>query len=84
MKTKLLRKLRNESRKVYCIKSHIETSNGVGVWIIGLREPSTKFDAAEFKLEDAHKTLRRMRNSYCVNRIDEMRSSMCVRRYCRV
>lgn len=75
MKTKLLKKLRNDAYKNYGIKGFFKTTQGTGVYIIGLRGLQGTTDVASFSLDDAKKELARMRNDYCIGRVAEMRIS---------
>lgn len=86
MKTKLLKKLRMEAHRAYCIKNRIQLPKAEtpkeweGVYVIGLRNYTDKADVVEFKLKDAKKRLNALRNEYCVRRVAEMRESCRVNR----
>ncbi len=90
MKTKLLKKLRAEAHRAYCIKKKadlpkiepqlIAERKWDGVYIIGLRNFTDKGDVVEFRLKDAKKRLHILRNEYCVRRVAEMRESCRINR----
>lgn len=94
MKTKLLKKLRAEAHRAYCIKNKadlpkiepqlIAERKWEGVYIIGLRNYTDKADMVEFSLKDAKKRLQGLRNEYCVKRVAEMRESCRINRYNRL
>lgn len=94
MKTKLLKKLKTEARRAYCIKKKAELPKiepqliaerkWDGVYIIGQRNFTDKGDVVEFRLKDAKKRLHILRNEYCVRRVAEMRESCRINRYNRL
>lgn len=74
MKTKYLKKLREEARKVYGIKGSLELSDGTCVYVIGLREFSNKEDVGSYDIKDAKYRLQKMRDKYCISRVAELRN----------
>lgn len=86
MRTKLLKKLKAEAHRAYCIKSRLTLPKAEmpkeweGVYVIGLRNYTDKQDVAEFCLKDAKKRLHTLRNEYCVRRIQELRESYRISR----
>lgn len=87
MKTKLLKKLRSEAHRAYCIKNRIQLPKAEtpkeweGVYVIGLRNYTDKADVVEFCLKNAKKRLNALRNEYCVKRVQELRESCRINRY---
>ena len=86
MKTKLLKKMRDEAFRAYGIKTKLALHAGLqtdkdmdGVYIIGHRLTS-EHDVVEFRLKDAKKRLNTLRNEYCVKRIQELRESCRISR----
>ena len=73
MKAKLLKRLRTEAYRRYGIKGYFHTSDGGGVYIVGMRGLPSQQDEAQFSVEDAKKVLATMRNEYCAGRVSEMR-----------
>lgn len=90
MKTKLLKKLRAEAHRAYCIKNRLTLpktdtpKEWESVFVIGLRNYTDKADVVEFKLKDAKKRLHHMRVEYCLKRISDMRESCRITRYNRL
>lgn len=90
MRTKLLKKLRAEAHRAYCIKKKadlpkiepqlIAERKWDGVYIIGLRNFTDKADVVEFNLKAAKKRLNILRNEYCVRRVQELRESYRISR----
>lgn len=86
MKTKLLKKLRTEAHRAYCIKNRLKLpktempKEWEGVYIVGLRNFTDKQDVVEFRLKDAKKRLHTLRNEYCVKRVAEMRETCRINR----
>ena len=74
MKTKLLKKLRTEAYHAYGIKGKLNLIDGGNIVVVGLRQFSTKDDIATFDISNAKKVLQKMRNEYCVSRINELRT----------
>lgn len=87
MKTKLLKKLRMEAHRAYCIKNRLQLPKAEtpkeweGVYVIGLRNYTDKADVVEFCLKNAKKRLHTLRNEYCVRRVAEMRETCRINRY---
>lgn len=86
MKTKLLRKLRNEAYKAYGIKTKLALHKGMqtseemdAVYIIGHRLTS-EHDVVEFRLKDAKNRLNDLRIGYCIKRVSELRESYRISR----
>lgn len=86
MKTGLLKKLRSEAHRAYCIKNRLKLPKAEvpkeweGVYVIGLRNYTDKADVVEFRLKDAKKRLHHLRNEYCVKRVAEMRETCRINR----
>lgn len=86
MKTGLLKKLRAEAHRAYCIKNRIQLPKAEvpkeweGVYVIGLRNYTDKQDVVEFCLKDAKKRLHTLRNEYCIRRVQEFRESYRISR----
>ena len=86
MRTKLLKKLRMEAHRAYCIKNRLQLPKAEtpkeweGVYVIGLRNYTDKADVVEFRLKDAKKRLHTLRNEYCVRRVQELRESYRISR----
>ena len=81
MRTKLLKKLKAEAHRTYCIKNRLQLPKAEtpkeweGVYVIGLRNYTDKADVVEFCLKNAKKRLHILRNEYCVRRVAELRES---------
>ena len=84
MKTKLLKKLRTEAHQLYGVKGYLELSGGGGVYVVGMRELTSKKDVAEYTLKSAKKKLAAMRNEYCKSRVEEMRINNRINRFCKL
>lgn len=86
MRTKLLKKLKAEAHRAYCIKNRLQLPKAdtpkewEGVYVIDLRNYTDKADVVEFRLKDAKKRLNTLRNEYCVRRVAELRESCRISR----
>ena len=74
MKTKLLKKLRTEAYHAYGIKGKMNMICGGYLIIVGMRQFSSKDDVAAFDMSNAKKVLQKMRNEYCISRVNELRT----------
>lgn len=86
MKTKLLKKMRDEAFRAYGIKTKLALHAGLqtdkdmdGVYIIGHRLTS-EHDVVEFELKAAKKRLNNLRIGYCIKRVSELRESYRISR----